>query len=185
MMKDVSDLFVSASTALRDVLIRSNETKKGIVLVVDDARHLLGVITDGDIRRTFLAGVDPDTSAGAILAHKGGEGRPITALVGSDHAKLIQLLRQTGVSHLPLVNAADQVENLICLEDLLQEDEVLLQAVVMAGGRGTRLHPLTEDMPKPMLPVGDRPLMERIIQQLSETGIREVSVTTQIGRAHV
>lgn len=178
MMKHVSDLFVSASTKLRDVLVRSNATRRGIVLVVDEGRRLLGVITDGDIRRAFLAGTDLDTTADVLLGVKGARQRPITAPVGASHEQLVALLRETGVSHVPLVNAEDQVVHLVCLEDLLQEDELALHAVVMAGGRGTRLHPLTEDMPKPMLPVGDRPLMERIIRQLSETGIRQVSVTT-------
>ncbi|MBK6632533.1 MAG: CBS domain-containing protein [Betaproteobacteria bacterium] len=172
-MKHVSDLFISTSTKLRDVLVRSNETRRGIVLVVDEARRLLGVVTDGDIRRAFLAGTDLDTTADELLEAKGARPRPITAPVGASHEQLMALLQETGVSHVPLVNAEDQVEKLVCLEDLLQEDELALHAVVMAGGRGTRLHPLTEDMPKPMLPVGDRPLMERIIRQLSETGIRQ------------
>lgn len=178
MMKHVSELFVYHDTRLRDVLIRSNATRRGIVLVVDESRRLLGVITDGDIRRAFLARTDLDTPASDLLSAKGERPKPITAPLGASHEQLMALLRETGVSHVPLVNAEDQVEKLVCLEDLLQEDEIALHAVVMAGGRGTRLHPLTEDMPKPMLPVGDRPLMERIIRQLSETGIHQVSVTT-------
>ncbi|MCW5597349.1 MAG: CBS domain-containing protein, partial [Rhodocyclaceae bacterium] len=178
MMKHVSELFVYHDTRLRDVLIRSNATRRGIVLVVDESRRLLGVITDGDIRRAFLARTDLDTPASDLLSAKGERPKPITAPLGASHEQLMALLRETGVSHVPLVNAEDQVEKLVCLEDLLQEDEIALHAVVMAGGRGTRLHPLTEDMPKPMLPVGDRPLMERIIQQLSEAGIHQVSVTT-------
>lgn len=177
-MKNISDLFVPISATLRDVLMRSEQTRRGIVLVIDDQERLLGVVTDGDIRRAFLAGTDQALPVQKILEAKGGGPQPITAPAGAGHGQLVALLRETGVSHIPLVDDESRVVGLVCLDDLLAEDESALQAVVMAGGRGTRLHPLTEDMPKPMLPVGDRPLMERIIRQLSETGIRQVSVTT-------
>jgi len=150
--------------------------RRGIVLVVDEAHRLSGVITDGDVRRAFLAGTGLEMTADVFLQTK--EAKPITAPVGSSYEQLVNLQRETGVSHIPLIGLDGQVENLIGLEDLLLEDEIALQAVVMAGGRGTRLHPLTEDMPKPMLPLGDRPLMERTIRQFSELGIRQVSVTT-------
>ena len=161
---------------LSDVLVRSNATRRGIVLVVDDAHRLIGVITDGDVRRAFLAGTSLEMTADALLEAK--DAKSITAPIDASHEQLIALQRETGVSHIPLVGLEGQVENLISLEDLLLEDEVALQAVVMAGGRGTRLHPLTVDMPKPMLPLGGRPLMERTIRQFSELGIRQVSVTT-------
>lgn len=177
-MKKISELFLPPTATLRDVLMRSEQTRRGIILVVDAKERLLGVITDGDIRRAFLAGADHATPTREMLDAREGDRHPITAPVGASHSQLVSLLRETGVSHLPLVDATGRVTGLVCLDDLLEEDEMRLQAVVMAGGRGTRLHPLTEDTPKPMLPVGDRPLMERIIRQLSETGIRQVSVTT-------
>ncbi len=177
-MTPIDKLLVSPNTRLRDVLLRSEETRRGIMMVVDDDRHLLGVITDGDIRRAFLVGSDLDIDAGDFVKQKGILTAPITASLKTSKEGLIRLLRETGVSHIPLVNADNQVSKLVCLGDLLNETEPVLQAVVMAGGRGTRLHPLTENTPKPMLPVGDRPLMERIIRRLSETGISQVSVTT-------
>lgn len=177
-MKNVSDLFVPLSAPLRDVLTRSDATQRGIILVVDGENRLQGVITDGDVRRAFLAGVNLDTPVRTFLEKKGTKNHPITAPVGTAHVDLVELLRTYGVSHIPLVNHSGQVEALAGLDDLLQEDEVTLQAVVMAGGLGTRLHPLTMELPKPMLPVGDRPLMERIIRRLSTAGVRDVSITT-------
>jgi len=176
-MKDVSRLFVSREATLREVLETSNATRRGIVLVVDGERRLLGVITDGDIRRAALANVDLATGVAKLLEAKGAA-KPITARVGTPHAELVELFRRTGVIQVPLLDAEGRVADLATIEDLLREDEIALQAVVMAGGKGTRLYPLTEDLPKPMLPVGDRPLMERIIRQLSGAGIREVSITT-------
>lgn len=177
-MKKISEIILPPSATLRDVLICSEQARRGIVLVVDEQERLLGVVTDGDIRRAFLAGTDQTKPVSDILDARKEGARPITAPADASHDQLVALLRETGVSHVPLIDAGGRVTGLICLDDLLEEDETRLQAVVMAGGRGTRLHPLTEDMPKPMLPVGDRPLMERIIRQLSETGIHQVSVTT-------
>ena len=79
---------------------------------------------------------------------------------------------------IPWLNERRQVVDLVTLDELLPRQDLLLQAVIMAGGQGTRLRPLTEDLPKPMLPVGGRPLMERIVQQLQQAGIRRVNVTT-------
>jgi dTDP-glucose pyrophosphorylase len=177
-MRNVAELCIGPGSTLRDVLVRSNACRRGIVLVVDEHARLVGVITDGDIRRAILAGLDLATPTDRLLARKGLPTMPITAPESSTHDELVALIRRTGVSHIPVVNAAGQVVRLVGLDDLLDEDELALKAVVMAGGKGSRLHPLTEDLPKPMLPLGDRPLMERIIRQLSEIGVRNVAVTT-------
>lgn len=176
-MKDVTTLFIDRDATLRDVLVVSNSSRRGIVLMVDEARRLVGVITDGDLRRAMLANLDLATPARQLLAHKGAA-RPITAPAGAPHGDLVEIVRRAGISQIPLVDAEGRVQGLVAIEDLLREDELALRAVVMAGGKGTRLHPLTEELPKPMLPVGDRPLMERIIRQLSSAGIRDVSITT-------
>lgn len=175
--KNVAELQVPPQASLREVLERSNATRRGIVLVVDAERRLLGTITDGDIRRAMLAGTSLETPASAILAGKGSKA-PITAPASIAHADLVGIVRGTGISQIPLVDPEGRVVRLVGLKDLLDEDEVMLQAVVMAGGKGSRLHPLTEEIPKPMLPLGDRPLMERIIRQLSDAGIRQVNITT-------
>lgn len=175
--KNVAELFVAPQASLREVLERSNATRRGIVLVVDDERRLLGTITDGDIRRAMLAGTNLEMKAAALLAAKGGK-PPITARADAAHAELVKIVRGTGIYQVPLVDGDGRVQRLVGVEDLLDEDEVTLQAVVMAGGRGSRLHPLTEELPKPMLPLGERPLMERIVRQLSEAGIRQVNITT-------
>jgi NDP-sugar pyrophosphorylase family protein len=82
------------------------------------------------------------------------------------------------VRQIPLLNEEQQVVDLVTLEDLLPSSILGVQAVVMAGGMGTRLRPLTEDLPKPMLPVGGKPLLERIINQLRDVGIRQLNITT-------
>lgn len=177
-MKDVTEICISPGATLREVLERSNATRRGIILAVDSNCRLIGVITDGDVRRAILAGIDLGVTVAELLATKSAAAKPITASSNATHSELVAIQRRTSVSHIPLVDGEGRVTGLVTLEDLLDEDELALQAVVMAGGRGTRLRPLTEEMPKPMLPVGGRPLMERIIRKLADTGIRQVNITT-------
>lgn len=97
-------------------------------------------------------------------------------------------MRSKKVQQLPILDETGRLVSLVTMQDLVPEATPTLGAVVMAGGFGTRLRPLTSDVPKPMLPIGDRPLLERIVSQLRDSGIKDVSLTThylpEIIRAH-
>jgi dTDP-glucose pyrophosphorylase len=153
--------------------------RKGIVLVVDSEGRLLGTITDGDVRRAILADISLEEPVSVLLARKADSpyAQPITAPAGSDRSTLLQVLQQHNILHLPLVDQDQRVVALATLDELTLQQEPPVQAVIMAGGLGVRLRPLTEELPKPMLPVGDRPLMEIMVQQLRTAGIRHVNVT--------
>ncbi len=177
----IEKFLIPPSATIQNALECLNSNARGIVLVVDEESHLLGTITDGDIRRAILSGQELNTSVDALLASKADSAlysRPITALVGTPSSELLRLMRKYVIRQIPLVDENNTVVDLVMLEDLLPEQEIPLQAVIMAGGQGTRLRPLTENLPKPMLPVGDRPLMERVVEQLRQAGIRQVNVTT-------
>jgi len=153
---------------------------QGIAIVVDEERRLLGTVTDGDVRRAMLASVDLDTPVSALLARKAESPypRPVTAPMGTARETLLQLMQERVVRQIPLLDEAGQVRDVALLNEMLPGQVLPLQAVIMAGGLGSRMRPLTEELPKPMLPVGDRPLMERIVEQLQRAGIRRVNVTT-------
>jgi len=87
-------------------------------------------------------------------------------------------MRERDVRQVPLVDEKQSVVGLVTLRELIADDTLPIQAVVMAGGSGTRLRPLTENLPKPMVPVGGRPMLERIIEQLRDAGVSRVMVTT-------
>lgn len=175
------DLFcVRRDSTIKDAITQINENGLGIVLVIDAKRHLLGVVTDGDIRRAVLAKMDLTASVAALLERKVGTryAKPLTAVFGADRKTYFRLLKENSLLHLPILDSNQCVVGLVTMEDFVEGNLASLQAVVMAGGRGARLHPLTEDLPKPMLLVGDRPLLEIIIEQLSSVGIQRVNVTT-------
>src|SRR5439155_990443 len=98
---------------------------------------------------------------------------------------LLRLMREHGVRQIPILDGDRRVIDLVTSEDLLPDRFLPLQAVVMAGGFGTRLSPLTEELPKPMLPIDGRPLLEVIIRQLRETGVQRVSITTHYRSAKI
>jgi len=176
---DLADLCIGPERSVRQAMQQIDCNSKQIVLVCEDGR-LLGTITDGDIRRAILDGTDLGTAVATILEHKKTSGRsgPISAVQGTDPVELLRLMRHHGVRHIPLLDADGRVRALATMDDLVPEECLPLQAVIMAGGYGTRLLPLTENLPKPMLLVGDRPLLQRIVERLRQAGVSRISLTT-------
>ncbi|MBI3320079.1 MAG: nucleotidyltransferase family protein [Candidatus Omnitrophica bacterium] len=180
MYTDLETFCVTTTTSLREVVTQMDQNRLGIALVLDTEGRLVGTVSDGDVRRAVLANIDFQQPVTTLLASKAGTrfARPITAPIGADSHTYLNLLKQHRILYVPLIDEANRVAGLVTLDEFVSEKTLPLQAVVMAGGRGTRLHPLTEDLPKPMLRVGDRPVLEIIIQQLRDAGITQVKVTT-------
>ncbi len=180
MQSDINSFCVLKTASVRDVIASINRGETGISLVVDAGRRLLNTITDGDVRRAILGGITLNSFVEELLAYKTKvfPSTPITAPLETPREALLHIMRQNSVRQIPLLNRKKQVVKLVTMDELLPSDELPLQAVIMAGGFGKRLRPLTEDLPKPMLKVGDRPVMEHIIGQLQQAGIRQVNITT-------
>jgi dTDP-glucose pyrophosphorylase len=171
---------IDPERSLREAMHHMDRGGAGIVLVVDKGRRLLGTVTDGDVRRAILANLDLGRPVSVILERKTGtrHAKPITAALGQKRASYLALLKRHSILHLPLVDGEGRVSGLVTMDQLVPDRPLPLQAVVMAGGKGSRLMPLTEDTPKPMLHVGDRPVLEIIIDQLKQAGIRQVTLAT-------
>ena len=180
MITDLSMLCVRPDSSIREAITCIDRNKCGIALVVDESHRLLDTISDGDVRRAMLAGVNVDAPVSSLQSRraKSPYTAPVTAPVGTEPAALLRLMQERVLRQIPLLDRAQRVVGLVTLRDLLPSKDLPLQAVVMVGGYGSRLRPLTEDLPKAMLPIGDRPLLERILNQLSEVGIRQVNLTT-------
>lgn len=154
-----------------------DRSTKGIALVADGAGKLLGTITDGDLRRLVLAGTDLSLPASWFIHRRGKP--PVTAPVGKTAtSEQLRLMHKHNIRHLPLLDQNGVVAELVMLDDFAAESGLALSAVVMAGGQGSRLRPLTDDTPKPMLPIGDKPLMERTIEQLRQAGVSQLFLAT-------
>ena len=172
------DLFlVSRDTSLRQAMEAIDRNVEGIVLVVDAERRLRATVTDGDIRRAILNGASLADPVASLLAAQAGDPPPVTAPEGSSDQEILQLMQAHSVRQVPLLSADARVVALRCREKL-PLSAVGVRAVVMAGGFGTRLRPLTDNLPKPLLPLGDRPLLQHTIEQLGAAGFNQVSITT-------
>lgn len=180
MIGDLRELFLSPTASIRDAIACVDRLGKGIALVVDEQTRLVGTITDGDVRRAILSGIDLDRSVSVLLEAKASSAypAPVTALPGTSDDDLLALMNRFALRHVPIVEANGRVRDLVLLSDLVHAGRLPLTAVVMAGGYGTRLRPLTNDVPKSMLPVGGRPVLEHIIEQLQRAGIHRVNLAT-------
>jgi dTDP-glucose pyrophosphorylase len=141
-----------------------------IALVIDSGR-LVGVLTDGDIRRALLGGVGMDSPLAPFVQ------REFTA-VGADagRAQVLDLMQARTLQQIPVVDADRRLLGLHLLHEVIGRKERPNRAVIMAGGKGLRLRPLTEHLPKPMILVAGRPILERLVLHLVGHGIRHISL---------
>jgi dTDP-glucose pyrophosphorylase len=170
-MTDLAHVLVREGATLRQVLEAMTRSGKQIVLVVDIDRRLAGVVTDGDIRRAMLRGATLEAKVEEVVNRK-----PVTFPAGLPPGDALALMRERSVRHLPVLDAGHRVMGLLRLEDLLAPPPLTARAVIMAGGEGRRLKPLTEATPKPLIAVGGKPLIEIMIERLRQSGIASVLI---------
>jgi len=172
MRSEWQSLSVAPVASLRDAMLAIDRGRLGIALVVDADGHLLGTVTDGDLRRAILRGVPLDAAVDGMMS------RAFTA-VGQDAtvSKVLELMRVRSIRQIPVLDAEGCMIGLYFLSDLVEPSTRPNWAVIMAGGEGRRLRPLTAEIPKPMLPVGDRPLLENTISLLVNHGFRHLFIS--------
>ncbi|CAN5522777.1 nucleotidyltransferase family protein [soil metagenome] len=172
MLKDVSDLKVAPTASVHDTIGTISANRRQVALVVDAQDRLLGIVTDGDIRRGILRGVPLDAPVREIM-----NTTPKTAN-GADSSKAIaQRMNEFAIRHIPLLDDEGRVTALATTEDFLHPADATTPVVLMAGGKGQRLYPLTKDVPKPMLPIGDVPLLEIILRSLADQGFVNIYIS--------
>ena len=161
------------NSPLIDAIKLLERNKKSVVVVLDLNSKVVGTISDGDIRRAFLQGVQLNANVDIVMNPK-----PITALSNEKKAIVASKMVSANVLAVPVVDAEGKFIELLTaaecqIHQSLKSNEGLLvdSAVIMAGGKGTRLRPYTESIPKPMIDVGEMPLLERQILQLKRIGI--------------
>jgi dTDP-glucose pyrophosphorylase len=176
---EIEKYLVGPHCSIRDAMVSIDRNAGGIVFVVDQERRLLGTVSDGDVRRAILKGITLDQPLQCLV---GNEPRlnslPVVASPGTPELDLLKAMNEHSVRQIPIVAADGRVLDVAFLDDLVKNYELPLRAVIMAGGYGVRLRPLTDETPKPMLPVGGRPLLQHTIEQLKKSGIQRVDLST-------
>lgn len=179
-MHAVEKFFIQAEMNLEEAMRTIQRGGEGIALVVDDKRRLLGTITDGDIRRAILRKIRLNEQVHQFLANRPPNYQiPTTAPIGTPQEELVRTMKERVLRQIPLLDSERRVVKLALLSEFIGKETLLpFTAVVMAGGKGQRLRPLTEHLPKPMLPLHKQPIMERTIRQLRDVGATKVHITT-------
>ncbi len=181
-MSSWRDALIGPGDTVRETIRRIDGSSTQIALVVDPADHLLGTITDGDIRRGLLKGISLEDPASTIM-----NASPTCAHPDDGREAILARMKAKLLHQIPIVDAERRVVGLQVLDELLaaKRDNWV---VLMAGGRGTRLRPLTDDTPKPMLHVGAKPILETILEGFVEQGFNKfflaVNYRAEMVRAH-
>lgn len=156
---------VSPHTKIEETIRLIDLHSLQIALVVDEDNRLLGTVTDGDIRRGVLKGISLNQAVSEIM-----NTAPITVTANENEDNMLKILRRYQIRHLPKLNEAGCIVDLVRLEDLLEATKKEQWVIIMAGGLGSRLKPLTDGCPKPMLTIGEKPLLEIILDHFIEQG---------------
>lgn len=175
----VEEYLVAETVSVRTALERIEKTERRTVYVVDSERRLLGSVTDGDIRRWLLDGGDMTADLRKII-----NPQPLAVSRGYDPQALRDGLVERGATCAPVIDERHCVVDMVYWEEVFLEAaeapvlrQIEIPVVIMAGGRGTRLAPFTQVLPKPLMPIGDKTVIEIIIERFVRHGIRDFHVT--------
>lgn len=173
-------ILTDSGASVRDVLSTLSRAQTGAVILVDDDRRLVGRVDDAAVFRALLDGAALDDPVAPLV-----EPAPLVVGADADRADVLDLMRARSIRIAPAVDDTGHVLHLHAVEELVGARELPNWAVVMAGGRGRRLAPLTDEVPKPMLPVAGRPILERLVLHLVGAGIRTVLLAVHYRREQV
>jgi dTDP-glucose pyrophosphorylase/CBS domain-containing protein len=175
-IKDFKKIILSIDSKIEEAVRNLDESKQKLVLICDDKNHFLGTITDGDIRRGLLKGKNLESSISEIYNSK-----PHYLKYDFTEDEALAKMVNYKVQHLPIIN--DKViVGLITINNLdtkLESNEIKDNLmIIMAGGKGVRMKPHTENCPKPLLEIAGKPMLQHIIEKAKENGFKNFIVTT-------
>ncbi len=165
MTKDWKNVLVNPMTPILEAIAIIDISATGIVLVVGENNRLLGTVTDGDVRRAILRGVQLTEPVNLIM-----NSTPTIAKINDKKETILSRMRKKELKQIPIVDDNGCVVYMEILNDLIKAADRENWVVLMAGGMGKRLYPLTNDCPKPLLKVGDKPILATILQNFIDEG---------------
>jgi len=172
MSYDWNNILIRSQDSIRNALKTIDSEALRIALVVDEQMSLVGVVTDGDIRRGLLRNLSLDDQVSAVM-----NSTPLTIPVGYSRTEARKLMLSKGILAIPVVDDK-RVVALETLHTFSQQRKYEHPVFLMAGGFGTRLRPLTDNCPKPLLKVGGKPILEILLQSFVRTGFVNFYIST-------
>lgn len=174
MTQQWKNVLLTPQSSIREALEIINREALRIALVVNENHELLGVITDGDIRRGILNNIELAEKVTLIM-----NSSPKFAYSNLSRMQMLNIMTENSILSLPVIDyTSGKVIGLERLEKNIKRNIYENPVFIMAGGFGTRLKPLTDSCPKPMLKVGDKPILEILLNQFANSGFRNIYIST-------
>ena len=167
----LAKICVTADRPVSEAIARIDASGGEIALVVDDAGRLVGAVTDGDVRRGILRGKSLEAPISTIMNAK-----PKYMVGTFDPQQLAQAMEAQSITQMPIVDKGGILIDVVLARELQRPRPEKHPVVIMAGGLGTRLRPITETIPKPMIAIGGRPVLEVIIERFRLQGFRSITL---------
>jgi dTDP-glucose pyrophosphorylase len=168
-MKSYKDILLKSDSTIKEALLLIDSGAMRIALIVDDSEKLIGTLTDGDIRRGLLNNLALSDSIESVIFRT-----PTICKITDSKEKILEVALAKKIYQIPIVDEDGMLVGIEEVETLLKSDSKTNRVVLMVGGLGTRLRPLTDHTPKPMLKVGDKPILETIILNFKKHGFTNI-----------
>ena len=168
-MKNIEHIKIGPDASVKEALEIIDNGAMQIALVVNENDTLLGTLTDGDIRRGLLKGLDLNSPIESIIFKT-----PTIAKISDTKEEILKLALSKKLHQIPIVDDAGKILGIQEIEELIKPKEKTNKVVLMVGGLGARLRPLTENTPKPMLKVGNKPILQTIVEKFAEYGYTDI-----------
>ncbi|MBF0131485.1 MAG: nucleotidyltransferase family protein [Magnetococcales bacterium] len=159
---------IGSQTSVLDVMKVIDRGALRVALVTDESSRLIGVVTDGDIRRGLLSGINMKDPVENVMART-----PTVARISDSEDRVLALMTSKSIDHMPVVDEDGHLIGLKTLRELASREQRNNWVVLMAGGLGSRMGPLTKSCPKPMLKVGSKPILELILESFAADGFKQ------------
>ena len=171
-MSKYKNILLNRNTTIKQALTEIDKGAMRIAIVLDDDKKVIGTLTDGDIRRGLLNGLTLESDIANLYFKE-----PILASINDSKELIIQKALRKQIYQIPIVDTEGKFVKIEELSNLLKVNTKHNRVILMAGGLGTRLHPLTQDIPKPLLKVGNKPILETIIENFAKYGFVNITIS--------
>lgn len=170
-------VFIGEKVLIKEALKQMNENGMQVLIVIDSENRIKGIITDGNVRRAIVNNINFSDPVDSIMTKN-----PITIQPPINRSFALELMKKHSLRHIPVINENSEVIDIILWSDFLENGEVSYPLkdtpiVIMAGGKGTRLDPFTKILPKPLIPVGDKPIIELVMDSFRRYGFNKYIIT--------
>jgi dTDP-glucose pyrophosphorylase len=170
--KKLNNFFLKPNVKIKDVIKNLTKSNLQIALIVKNKDQLIGTITDGDIRRGFLSGLKINNSAMKIINRK-----PIVSYKKQPKDLIQYSMQNNVILQMPHVDKNQRIKGLYVLQDYVKDSKIENPILILAGGRGKRMMPYTKKLPKPMIKINGKPILEHIIIGLKNQGFKNIFIS--------